>query len=116
MKQITRREMLATTTAVGSFSFFPARVLGRGGSTPPSGKLNIAMIGTGGRGAVSLKNLTDQNIVALCDVDWRTESRSQFPAGKVAAQYPSAKRYDDYRKMLAEMDKSIDAVVVATPD
>jgi predicted dehydrogenase len=116
MKKITRREMLAATTAAGSFSFFPARVLGRGGATPPSEKLNIAMIGTGGRGAVSLQNLTDQNIVAFCDVDWRTESRSKFPAGKVAAQYPNAKRYDDYRKMLEEMDKSIDAVVVATAD
>jgi predicted dehydrogenase len=116
MKQITRREMIAGTTAVGSFSFFPARVFGRGGATPPSDKLNIAMIGTGGRGAVSLQNLKDENIVALCDVDWRTESRSQFPAGKVAAQYPSAKRFDDYRKMLEEMDKNIDAVVVATPD
>jgi predicted dehydrogenase len=116
MKQITRRDLLAASTAVGSFSFFPARVLGRGGATPPSDKLNIAMIGTGGRGAVSLQNLKDQNIVALCDVDWRTESRSQFPAGKVAAQYPAAKRYDDYRIMLEEMSKSIDAVVVATAD
>ncbi|HWC99912.1 MAG TPA: Gfo/Idh/MocA family oxidoreductase [Candidatus Sulfopaludibacter sp.] len=116
MKRITRRDMLATSTAVGCFSFFPARVLGRGGATPPSEKLNIAMIGTGGRGAVSLRNLTDHNIVALCDVDWRTESRSEFPAGKMAAQYPQAKRFDDYRIMLAEMDKSIDAVVVATAD
>jgi predicted dehydrogenase len=115
MKRITRRDMLAATTAVGAFSFFPARVLGRG-DTPPSEKLNIAMIGTGGRGAVSLQNLTNHNIVALCDVDWRTESRSQFPAGKVAAQYPKAKRFDDYRRMLEEMDKSIDAVVVATAD
>lgn len=115
MKQITRRQLLAASSAIGSFSF-PSRVLGRGGATPPSDKLNIAMIGTGGRGAVSLQNLTGENIVALCDVDWRTESRSQYPAGKVAAQYPSAKRYDDYRIMLQEMDKSIDAVVVATAD
>lgn len=116
MERITRREVLAASSGAAGFFFFPARILGRGGATPPSDKLNIAMIGTGGRGAVSLQNLKNENIVALCDVDWRTESRSQFPAGKVAADYPSAKKYDDYRKMLHEMDKSIDAVVVATPD
>lgn len=116
MKQITRRQLLSASSTVAAFSFFPARVLGRGGATPPSDKINIAMIGAGGRGAISLQNLRDENIVALCDVDWRTESRSQFPAGKLAAQYPAAKKYHDYRKMLEEMDKSIDAVVVATPD
>jgi predicted dehydrogenase len=36
--------------------------------------------------------------------------------GKVAVQYPAAKRYDDYRIMLEEMSKSIDAVVITTAD
>src|ERR1019366_8472743 len=116
MKRITRRELLAASSAASSFFFFPARVLGRGGATPPSDRVSIAVIGSGGRGVVSMRNLKDENIVALCDVDWRTESHSQFPAGKAAAMYPSAKRYNDYRLMLDEMDKSIDAVVVATPD
>src|SRR5260370_29194721 len=115
MKRTTRRDMLAATTAVGAFSFFPARVLGRG-DTPPSEKLNIAIIGTGGRGAVSLQNLNNHNVVALCDVDWRTESRNQFPAGKGAAPYPKAKRFDAYPSMLDELDKRIDAAAVASAD
>src|SRR3712207_2064557 len=109
--RMTRRDLLAASA--GAFTILPA--LGRGAAAP-SEKLNIALIGTGGRGAINLQNLTDQNIVALCDVDWRTERRDQFPAFKVAEGYPNAKRYDNWRKMLAEMDKSIDAVVVSCAD
>src|SRR4029077_14759253 len=40
------------------------------GVTPPSDTLNIAAVGVGGMGRANLLNLTSQNIVALCDVDW----------------------------------------------
>ncbi len=109
-------EMTRRHWAAAGLMILPARVLGRGGALPPSEKLNIALIGTGGRGAINLQNLTDQNIVALCDADWRAERRDQFPAVKVAEGYPGVKRFDDWRKMLQEMNRSIDAVVVACPD
>jgi predicted dehydrogenase len=115
-ERITRRRVLGAAASAAGVTILNARTLGRGGALPPSEKLNIAVIGTGGRGAISLQNLTGHNIVALCDADWRTERRDQFPAIKVAADYPGAKRYDDWRKMLDEMDKSIEAVVVACPD
>src|SRR6185503_19512725 len=35
---------------------------------------------------------------------------------KQAANFPNAKKYQDFRKMLEEMGKEIDAVTVATPD
>src|SRR5579863_5167656 len=38
--------------------------------TPPSDMLNIAGVGVGGMGRTNLINLSSQNIVALCDVDW----------------------------------------------
>lgn len=50
-----------------------------------------------------------ENIVALCDVDWKY-AKNTFD------RYPNAKRYWDYRKMLDEMGKDIDAVLVATAD
>ncbi len=50
-----------------------------------------------------------ENIVALCDVDWE-RGKESFDA------HPKAKKYYDYRKMLDEMGKSIDAVIVSTPD
>jgi len=50
-----------------------------------------------------------ENIVALCDVDG-TRSAQGF------AQYPNARKYKDYRKMLEKEGKSLDAVMIATPD
>ena len=68
---ISRRDFVrnaaATTAAV---TIVPRHVLGRG-QTPPSDRLNIAGVGVGGMGRTNLFNLgVDNNIVALCDVDW----------------------------------------------
>jgi predicted dehydrogenase len=70
-------------------------------------KLNIGVIGVGGRGAKNLREVSSQNIVALCDVD---ETR----LNQAASEYPAAKKYFDFRKLLDQKD--LDAVVVATPD
>ena len=114
----TRRQVLAASTAFGSFSFFTSKVLGRGGAIPPSEKLNIAFIGIGGLyGPRGLRELATQNVVAVCDVDWRTTAgRGSTSAVEVAKKYPQAKRFDDWRVLLQEMDKSIDAVLVCTAD
>jgi predicted dehydrogenase len=68
---ISRRDFVtraaATTAAV---TIVPRHVLGRG-QTAPSDRLNIAGVGVGGMGRTNLLNLgVDNNIVALCDVDW----------------------------------------------
>ncbi|HPV88386.1 MAG TPA: Gfo/Idh/MocA family oxidoreductase, partial [Bacteroidales bacterium] len=72
-------------------------------------KLNIAGIGIGGRGGGVIRELSSENIVALCDVDWRY-SAEQFK------KYPNAKKYKDFRKLFDEMGNHIDAVVVGTAD
>jgi len=72
-------------------------------------KLDIAIIGPGGRGATNLQGVAGENIVAICDVDERR-------AVEAFKKYPRAKRYRDFRRMLSELDKQIDAVVVSTPD
>ena len=87
----------------------PRYVLGGARHTAPSEKLNIAGIGVGGQGASDLGNVSSENIVALCDVDWRH-------AGGTFRRYPNTSKYRDFRKMLDKEDKNIDAVVVATPD
>jgi predicted dehydrogenase len=86
----------------------PSHVLGLRGATPPSSKLNIAGIGVAAQGHHDLRQFKDENIVALCDVDWRH-------AAGTFREFPQARQYKDYRKMLDEQ-KDIDAVVVATPD
>jgi predicted dehydrogenase len=108
-QKLSRRRFLGSTAMISAaFSVVPGSILGLNGATPPSGKLNIAGIGVGGQGAGVLNAVASENIVALCDVDWRH-------AGGSFKKFPDAKRYKDFRVMLDEQ-KDIDAVIVATPD
>ncbi len=107
--KLSRRQFLgATTIASAAFSVVPGGVLGLNGAASPNQKLNIAGIGVAGQGGQDLNQLKNENIVALCDVDWAH-------AAGTFKQFPNAKKYKDFRKMLEEQ-KDIDAVVVATPD
>ncbi len=74
-------------------------------------KLNVAAIGIGGRGGDDLSGVAElgENIVALCDVD---QNRAEASIQK----HPKAKVFTDFRRMFDEMDRGIDAVLVATPD
>lgn len=98
---VTRRSFLKTAAAAAPLVVLPHVAFGES-------KLNIAVIGAGGRGSEDLQQLDDENIVALCDVD-------QERAAGSFKKYPNAKRYTDFRVML-EKEKGIEAVVVATPD
>ena len=104
---LNRREFLgrsvAAAAAASAVTIVPAF------AESPNEKLNVAVIGVSGRGAANLGGVSSQNIVALCDVD-------KNRLGGAAAQFPKAKTYADFRKMLDEVDKQIDAVVISTPD
>jgi len=109
-KKTSRREFLqGAVGAVTAFTIVPRHVLGGTAVAAPSDKLNIAIIGVGGRGGVSVGGCDGENIVALCDVDTRRMEDA-------SRKHPRAKRYQDFRKMLDEMDNQIDAVAVCTPD
>ncbi|NND15404.1 MAG: Gfo/Idh/MocA family oxidoreductase, partial [Eudoraea sp.] len=104
-----RRDFLKKSgTAMAAVTILPSNVISGLGYTAPSDKLNIAGIGVGGMGRRNLRNMNSQNIVALADVDW-TYAKRCFN------DYPKAKLYKDYRKMLSEMDKDIDAIMISTP-
>lgn len=107
--KLSRRDFMGAAAAVAAFSIVPRSVLGGPRNVPPSEKLNIAGIGVGGQGGSDLNSLSSQNIVALCDVDWRQ-------AAGAFKRYPDARKYKDFRQMLDDEDKNIDAVIVATPD
>ena len=111
MSKISRRSFLQRgTMAAAAFTIAPNTILGKShGYTAPSDKLNIAGVGIGGRGAGVLTGMETENIVALCDVDWKYSKRT-------FDKYPQAKKYWDYRKLFDEMGKDIDAVMVATAD
>lgn len=107
---ISRREFFGKTAATAAgFTILPSKVVSGLGYKAPSDTLNIAGVGVGGRGASILRSLSDENIVALCDVDWRY-AKNTFD------NYPNAEKYWDWRKMYDEMIDDIDAVVVATSD
>jgi predicted dehydrogenase len=105
----------------------PRSVLAGAGSTPPSEKVNVAIIGTGGQGIVNMKQLfsePDVRIAALCDVNEESDY-SMFYYGDTAGLKPASRlvqqrygrpcpTYRDYNEVLDKED--IDAVLLATPD
>ncbi|MCP5540898.1 MAG: Gfo/Idh/MocA family oxidoreductase [Akkermansiaceae bacterium] len=97
-------------TGAAAFQIVPGRVLGQGGQTPPSEKLNLAFVGAGGRGAQNLAGLENlANVYAFGDCDQRRCAES-------LKKHPNAKYFSDWRKMLDEVGGKLDAVVVSTPD
>ena len=106
----SRRKFLKKSIVIPSIFIVPRHVLGGIGYASPSDKLNIAGIGVRkwGMGSGNLSQCESENIVALCDVDYK----SSVPTFN---KYPKAKVYKDFRIML-ENQTDIDAVVVATPD
>jgi predicted dehydrogenase len=118
-KSMDRRSFLKNSAlATSGIMIVPRHVLGGKGYTAPSDRLNIAAVGAGGKGdgnirAASLWNRatgeTQENIVALCDVDQKMAKES-------FKRFPKAKRFKDFRVMLNEMADDIDAVIVSTPD
>ena len=106
---ISRRVVLGAAGAAASFMIVPRRVVAGAREIPPSEKINLALIGLGWPGRKDVDALASENIVALCDVDTQRELDWR-------KKYPGAKQFVDYRKMYDEMGKSIDAVIVATPD
>ena len=77
------------------------------GADAPSNKLNIALIGTWGRGEAHFGGMSTENVVALCDIN---EDHLNFGARK----FPNAQKYVDWRKCLEQKD--IDAVICCTAD
>jgi len=114
-----RREFLMNSALLGSAAMFlPACV-----STPkmrkfgPNDKVNVAIVGIGGRGAATVKAIDEchrANIVAFCDVDEQRVAKAK--SVKVATAKKKIPLFHDYRVMLDKMDKDIDAVAVCTPD
>ncbi len=111
-KHVSRRAFLGTAaTAAAGITILPSNVIAGLGHKAPSDKLNIVGVGVGGMGFANLKNLESENIIGLCDVDWR------YTAGNgVFDRFPKAKKYKDWRKMYDEMGDDFDAVVIATAD
>ncbi|WP_373926525.1 Gfo/Idh/MocA family protein [Paludisphaera borealis] len=69
-------------------------------------KMNIAIIGAGGRGAANLDGVSSENITALCDV-------FEPAVEQAGSQFPKARRFRDFRRVF-DHAAEFDAVVVST--
>jgi predicted dehydrogenase len=107
---LSRRSFLLSGTALVAAGNILARTssISRSRHKPLNEKLNIAAIGAGGKGASDIDGCSSENIVALCDTDWKN-------AAKTFQKYPNAKQYKDFRAMF-DKEKGIDAVTISTPD
>ena len=104
-REFLRRSALAGTALAVSSGVWSSRALAK--TTSPNEKLNIGCIGTANQARFSIENVKGENIVAACDIDDKY-------LGKMIEDFPKAKKYNDFRKLLEQ--PGIDAIVVATPD
>ena len=98
--------LLAGAVPLGGFGSTAS--LRRLGYKSPNEKLNIASIGAGGKASNDIEGCSQENIVALCDVDDR-QAAAKFK------EYDKVPKYKDFRRML-DREKGIDAVIVTIPD
>jgi predicted dehydrogenase len=109
-RSITRRRAL-TLGAAGTLGYlFTGPALSVRRAYGANDKIRVAGVGVGGKGSGDIDQAGRlMEVVALCDID---EDR----LNRKAATWPSARKFSDYRKLLDEAAKDIDAAVVSTPD
>ncbi|MGA2065128.1 MAG: Gfo/Idh/MocA family oxidoreductase [Thermoguttaceae bacterium] len=106
-----RRQFLQTSGAVG-IGYFVAAGLTAQESRSPNERVAMASVGIDGKGQSDSSDAAHTGVmVAICDVD-----DNKLGAAARRHGFERAKKYNDFRKMLDEMGKSIDAVTVSTPD
>ncbi len=109
-----RREFLKNSALLGSAAMLvPNNVIAKSAKKlGPNDRLNVAVVGCGGRGRAivnSLEKSDEVKFVAFCDVD-------DVRAAPSYKKFPAVPRFRDFRVMLDKMNKQIDAVAIATPD
>lgn len=133
---LSRRRFLRSATKAAGFTIVAPQVLAGSGRTPPSERVNIAVIGAGGQGIVNAKELLqfpDVQIVALADPN-ESSDYSEFYFGGTAGREPARQVIDDYYAQnkpsgtykgcaayvdfyeMLEKKSDIDACLVATTD
>jgi len=105
-RPLSRRRFLRVSTLSAGAIAIEGPALLRGQNL--NHKLNIGVIGAGGRGGYAIQQSSGENIVAICDV---AEDR----LNSIGEKLPQARRYVDFRKLLDEA-KDLDAITVATAE
>lgn len=118
MNNIQRRSFLKKSAATFGFTVLPSYLVtgkpGEDGKLPPSKRINLGVIGCGGRANGVVPGVCKDGraeVTAWCDVDFK---RSGIE--KNLQRAPKAKQFQDFRVMLEKMGKDVDAVTICTPD
>ncbi len=119
--RLSRRRFLKTSAAAAGLGYFytATATSAARAADGPNDKLRIGCIGIGGKGESDSNNAAHLfQVVAICDTDESRLARRATFADKSNDPKPfaEAKKFFDYRKLLEEMGKDIDAVTVSTPD
>ncbi len=132
-EQVNRRKFIRSTSLLAAgLTILPRYVLGGKGYVAPSDKINIGIVGAGGRsmGIIDeLFTLDDVQLTAIADPAelWKNDilyksDTGRKPVKKYIEDHYSQKtpnykiaEYEDFRVML-EKEKSLDAIVCASPD
>ncbi|MBI5774218.1 MAG: Gfo/Idh/MocA family oxidoreductase [Verrucomicrobia bacterium] len=99
---VSRRHFAKSALAASALLGAPAFLRGQNLNS----RLNVAIIGSGGRGAASIKGCEAENLVAFCDVN-------ELNLDKAAEKFPKARKAVDFRKLF-DHAKEFDAVCVST--
>ena len=108
MNNLTRRDYLKASAAIGGSLMLSPFAIGKPGESA-NGKLNIALIGSGGIAKTAFGECRGHNVIAIAEVD-EVQGAPGFEA------YPDAKRYRDFRRMLDAHYKELDLAIISTPD
>ena len=123
-RTVSRRDFMKAS-AVGAAGVFVAPIIVPSsvfGANAPSNRILVGAIGCGrqGRGVMNdIMRNADTRIVAVCDLDSVRNAEAKRLAETATERFHNTphsgvKMYEDYRELL--LDKSIDAVMISTPD
>jgi len=117
----SRRQFLKTAAAAVAPLVLPSRILF--GANTPGNRVNVALIGCGGRGMAEGRIYTRSDtcrMVAVCD-PWESKRlgakqvfEQAYAADKRSGSYKGCEAYADFREVLARAD--VDGVYIATSD
>lgn len=131
---VSRRSFTKTlATSTAGFMIVPRNVLGGRGYTPPSDKVNVALVGAGGQGQVNVRSLLaldDVQIVSVTDPG-KYWDLHRFYYKSIAGREPVSTMIEDHAEKagrpqkvrqfthfheMLEKESDADAVLCATPD
>lgn len=121
--KLSRRGFLRAGSAAAAGACLLPGVFSRSGAAAPSERVNVGIIGMGGRGSYHMRvllGMSDVQIQAVCDPDGQKIEKAKKQVEKSygnqssKSSYKGCDAYQDFRKVLDRSD--IDAVFIAAPE